>query len=46
LSQGEFNTDWGAVIAASVVMTLPSALLFLSMQRLFVGGLTAGATKG
>ena len=42
----EFNTDWGAVMAASVVMTLPIALLFLSMQKLFVGGLTAGATKG
>ena len=25
----EFNTDWGAVMAASVVMTLPIALLFL-----------------
>ncbi|MDF2798262.1 MAG: transporter permease [Devosia sp.] len=42
----EFNTDWGAVMAASVVMTLPIAILFLSMQRLFVGGMTAGATKG
>ena len=42
----EFNTDWGGVMAASLVMTLPVALLFLSMQRLFVGGLTAGATKG
>jgi len=42
----EFNTDWGAVMAASVVMTVPIALLFFSMQKLFVGGLTAGATKG
>ena len=42
----EFNTDWGAVMAASMVMTLPIAVLFLSMQRLFVGGMTAGATKG
>lgn len=42
----EFNTDWGAVMAASMVMTLPIALLFLTMQKLFVGGLTAGATKG
>jgi multiple sugar transport system permease protein/raffinose/stachyose/melibiose transport system permease protein len=42
----EFNTDWGAVMAASVVMTLPIAALFLAMQRLFVGGLTSGATKG
>ena len=42
----EFTTDWGAVMAASVVMTLPIAILFLAMQRLFVGGLMAGATKG
>ena len=32
-----------AVMAASMVMTLPVALLFLSMQKLFVGGLTADA---
>jgi multiple sugar transport system permease protein/raffinose/stachyose/melibiose transport system permease protein len=42
----EFNTDWGGVMAASMVMTVPIALLFLAFQRLFVGGLTAGATKG
>ncbi len=42
----EFNTDWGAVMAASVLMTLPVALIFLGMQRLFIGGLTSGATKG
>ncbi|AMM85582.1 carbohydrate ABC transporter permease [Martelella sp. AD-3] len=42
----EFNTDWGAVMAASVIMTVPIAILFLAMQKLFVGGLTAGGTKG
>jgi ABC-type glycerol-3-phosphate transport system permease component len=42
----EFNTDWGAVMAASMVMTLPVAAAFLALQRLFVGGLTAGALKG
>jgi ABC-type glycerol-3-phosphate transport system permease component len=42
----EFNTDWGAVMAASMVMTVPVALAFLALQRLFVGGLTAGAIKG
>ena len=42
----EFNTDWGAVMAASLIMTLPIAILFLAMQRLFIGGLTAGAIKG
>lgn len=42
----EFNTDWGAVMAASVLMTLPVVALFLALQRLFVGGMTAGAIKG
>jgi multiple sugar transport system permease protein len=42
----EFNTDWGAVMAASVIMTLPIVVMFMAMQRLFVGGLTSGATKG
>jgi len=42
----EFNTDWGSVMAASMVMTIPIALLFLVFQKLFIGGLTAGATKG
>jgi multiple sugar transport system permease protein len=42
----EFNTDWGAVMAASLIMTLPVAILFLAMQKMFIGGLTAGAVKG
>jgi multiple sugar transport system permease protein/raffinose/stachyose/melibiose transport system permease protein len=42
----EFNTDWGAVMAASLLMTLPVVALFLALQRLFIGGLTAGAIKG
>ncbi len=42
----EFNTDWGAVMAASLIMTLPIAILFMAMQKMFVGGLTAGAVKG
>jgi ABC-type glycerol-3-phosphate transport system permease component len=42
----EFNVDWGAVMAASVIMTLPIAILFMLMQKMFVGGLTAGAVKG
>jgi multiple sugar transport system permease protein len=42
----EFNTDWGAVMAASMVMTLPIVIMFLLMQRLFVTGMMSGATKG
>ncbi|HEX2527370.1 MAG TPA: carbohydrate ABC transporter permease [Geminicoccus sp.] len=42
----EFDTDWGAVMAASFIMTLPIAIIFLALQRLFVGGVMSGATKG
>jgi multiple sugar transport system permease protein len=42
----EFTTDWGAVMAASMVMTVPVVVAFLALQRAFVGGLTAGAVKG
>lgn len=33
-------------MAASVVLTLPIVILFIAMQRYFVGGLTGGAVKG
>ncbi|MBB3458195.1 ABC-type glycerol-3-phosphate transport system permease component [Rhizobium sp. BK313] len=42
----EYNTDWGAIMAASVIMTLPIAAIFLLLQRVFVGGLMSGAMKG
>lgn len=42
---GEFNTDWGSVMAASLVMTLPIVTAFVLMQRSLVRGLTAGAIK-
>ena len=42
----EYDTDWGAVMAASVIMTLPIAILFFGLQKLFVGGLISGGVKG
>lgn len=42
----EYDTDWGAVMAASVIMSFPITVLFLKLQRVFVGGLTSGAMKG
>jgi len=44
-----FGTDsvrWGAVLAASVVTTVPALLLFIPLQTRLVQGLTAGAVKG
>jgi ABC-type glycerol-3-phosphate transport system permease component len=42
----EFTIDWGGLMAASVLMTLPIVTIFFVMQRYFISGLTAGATKG
>ncbi|WP_068310305.1 carbohydrate ABC transporter permease [Polycladidibacter hongkongensis] len=42
---GDVQVDWGAVMAGSVVATLPTLLLFLPLQRKLVSGLTQGATK-
>ena len=44
--RGEFFTDNDLVAAASVIVALPTLLVFLVLQRQFVAGLTLGATKG
>lgn len=38
--------DWGGLMAAAVVITLPVLVLALATQRYIVRGLTAGAVKG
>jgi len=40
------SVDWGGLMAAAVVITLPVLLLTLAVQRYVVAGLTSGATKG
>ena len=42
---GQDNVDWGAVMAASVITTLPVFLLFLPIQGRLSSGRTAGAVK-
>ena len=42
---GEDVTEWGQVMAASTLMTLPTLLLFLPLQRHLTGGLAAGAIR-
>ncbi len=43
---GYASIDWGALMAASVVVTTPIMVIALFTQRYIVSGLTAGATKG
>jgi ABC-type glycerol-3-phosphate transport system permease component len=40
------HVDWGLMMASSVLMTLPMAILFGFMQRHLVAGFGAGAVKG
>ena len=37
---------WGAIMAASVIVTVPLVVLVLIFQRKIVSGLTAGGVKG
>ena len=43
---GRDTTDWGAVMAASTLLTVPVVVFFLAVQRRMVGGLVSGAVKG
>lgn len=42
----EFGTDYGAMMAMAVVITLPLVLLFLVLQRRFIDGITLSGLKG
>ncbi len=43
---GERTTDWGGLMAASVLVCIPVLIIFLFLQRWFIAGLTRGAIKG
>jgi ABC-type glycerol-3-phosphate transport system permease component len=40
------NVDYAVVFAGSFMATLPTLIVFLVLQRHFVGGITAGAIRG
>jgi multiple sugar transport system permease protein len=44
--QGQYSSDWGRMMAMSVVMTLPLIVLFFLAQRTFVEGIKLGGVKG
>jgi N,N'-diacetylchitobiose transport system permease protein len=43
---GRDDTEWGLVMAASTLLTLPVMIFFILVQRRMVSGLVAGAVKG
>ena len=40
------NVDWGGIMTASVIITLPIIAISFFLQRYIITGLTAGAVKG
>jgi ABC-type glycerol-3-phosphate transport system permease component len=44
--RGIYGTDYGLIMAGTLVSIAPVLLLFLLLQREFIAGLTSGAVKG
>ncbi|MBW5481050.1 sugar ABC transporter permease [Streptomyces bambusae] len=42
----QYTANWGPMTAASVLIAIPAAIVFVFAQRHLVAGMTAGATKG
>ncbi len=42
----QWGQRWGAFAAGALLAAIPAAILFMSLQRWIVGGLTQGAVKG
>ncbi|KLU60561.1 inner membrane ABC transporter permease protein YcjP [Peptococcaceae bacterium CEB3] len=43
---GEGSADWGGLMAASTIISLPALILTIFAQKLLIKGLTTGAVKG
>jgi multiple sugar transport system permease protein len=42
----QYRIDYGVFLAGTALAMIPPALLFLALQKEFIGGLTSGAVKG
>ena len=42
----KFGNEFTTFAAGSVLIAIPISILFLSLQKYFISGLTAGGTKG
>lgn len=43
---GMGSTNWGYMMAASIISAIPVTIIFVCLQRYFIQGLTSGAVKG
>jgi len=43
---GEFQNNWGNMMAASVIVSIPVTIMFIFLQKFFIQGLTSGSVKG
>jgi len=43
---GQYSTNWGPFAAGSIIASIPIVIIFLSLQKFIVNGLTAGSVKG
>jgi multiple sugar transport system permease protein len=44
--RGEYFIDYNLLAAGSIIVALPTIIVFLALQRHFIAGLTLGANKG
>ena len=43
---GQYSENWGPFAAGSIIASVPIVVIFLSLQKYIVNGLTAGSVKG
>ncbi|WP_367568132.1 carbohydrate ABC transporter permease [Lacrimispora sp.] len=42
---GEYSVDWNSLLAMSVISMIPVILVFITLQKYIIGGMTAGGVK-
>ncbi len=43
---GQYSQNWGPFAAGSLIASIPIVIIFLSLQKYIISGLTAGSVKG
>lgn len=43
---GEYSVDWNSLLAMSAISMIPVIIVFVTLQKHIIGGMTAGGVKG